>query len=456
MSDVARPFPSLLLCGKLRVNVSLHRTAWRWHFYAGLIVLPFLVWLAVTGGLYLYKPEIERAVYGDWIALPATAAPMPAGAMIARVERQTGGTVTQITRPGVDTESWRMTYLDGDGARRTAFVDPGDGDVIGTTHYGGVMETIRSLHGLAITGPVGNAVIEIVAGWVIVLVVTGFLLWWPRGAGRRLLALRGRPKERLFWRDFHASTGAVAGAIILFLAVTGMPWSIVWGDAVQQMLAASGGDRPAPPVVGSAAPAHHHDEANATLPWSLQAAAPPAPSAPADVGPDAIVAAADARGVPRPWTLSLPRRPDAPYTLSHLADRAADTRVVYLDPATGGVLLDYGIADFGLLAQAIEWGVYTHMGTTYGEPNRIVMLLGCIGILLLAGSAPVLWWKRRRAGRLEAPPRAPDPKRGRRLIAAMAVLGLVYPLTGLTMLVAWVGERLWARRRRFPPSSPQT
>ncbi|HEY0115551.1 MAG TPA: PepSY-associated TM helix domain-containing protein, partial [Allosphingosinicella sp.] len=42
---------------------------WRWHFYAGLIVLPVLVWLAVTGGLYLYKPEIERAVYREWIEL---------------------------------------------------------------------------------------------------------------------------------------------------------------------------------------------------------------------------------------------------------------------------------------------------------------------------------------------------------------------------------------------------
>jgi len=29
----------------------LYRTIWRWHFYAGLIVLPFLLWLAITGGL---------------------------------------------------------------------------------------------------------------------------------------------------------------------------------------------------------------------------------------------------------------------------------------------------------------------------------------------------------------------------------------------------------------------
>jgi hypothetical protein len=33
----------------------LYRAVWRWHFYAGLIAIPFLISLAVTGGLYLFK-----------------------------------------------------------------------------------------------------------------------------------------------------------------------------------------------------------------------------------------------------------------------------------------------------------------------------------------------------------------------------------------------------------------
>ena len=38
----------------------IYRMVWRWHFLAGLIVLPVLAWMAVTGSLYLYKGEIER------------------------------------------------------------------------------------------------------------------------------------------------------------------------------------------------------------------------------------------------------------------------------------------------------------------------------------------------------------------------------------------------------------
>ena len=68
----------------------LHRAAWRWHFYAGLIILPFLAWLAITGSLYLFKPEIERWIYAGW-SLVEPRAPLAPAMLIATVERQTGG-----------------------------------------------------------------------------------------------------------------------------------------------------------------------------------------------------------------------------------------------------------------------------------------------------------------------------------------------------------------------------
>src|ERR1700758_900267 len=40
-----------------------YRTLWRWHFYAGLFVMPFLVILAITGTLYCFQPQIEPLLY---------------------------------------------------------------------------------------------------------------------------------------------------------------------------------------------------------------------------------------------------------------------------------------------------------------------------------------------------------------------------------------------------------
>lgn len=38
----------------------LYRAIWRWHFYAGLFIIPMILILSVTGAMYLFKPQVER------------------------------------------------------------------------------------------------------------------------------------------------------------------------------------------------------------------------------------------------------------------------------------------------------------------------------------------------------------------------------------------------------------
>ncbi|TCK02756.1 UNVERIFIED_ORG: PepSY-associated transmembrane protein [Anoxybacillus amylolyticus] len=42
----------------------MYAAVWRWHFYAGIIFSPFLIILALSGAVYLFKPQIESALYG--------------------------------------------------------------------------------------------------------------------------------------------------------------------------------------------------------------------------------------------------------------------------------------------------------------------------------------------------------------------------------------------------------
>lgn len=53
-----------------------YRAVWRWHFYAGLFCVPFVLWLSVTGGLYLFKPQIEAALYTPYRHVASGEAPM--------------------------------------------------------------------------------------------------------------------------------------------------------------------------------------------------------------------------------------------------------------------------------------------------------------------------------------------------------------------------------------------
>jgi uncharacterized iron-regulated membrane protein len=71
-----------------------------------------------------------------------------------------------------------------------------------------------------------------------------------------------------------------------------------------------------------------------------------------------------------------------------------------------------------------------HQGQEYGALNRYIMLAGCIAIVLLTISAPVMWWKRRPKGSFGLPPAAGNRRAAVTVMAIMAIAGLVYPLPG--------------------------
>ena len=417
---------------------NLYRAVWRWHFYAGLVVLPLLAWMATTGALYLYKPELERLFYGRWIEGVATSPPLPVSTLIARTKAQVDGPVTQVMRPTIPGESWRMTFTDRLGQDRLAFVDPDSGALLGMSSTGGPMDLVKQLHSLSVAGPIGNALVEIAAGWAILLVLTGVYLWWPR-AGNRALSLAGKVAERRFWRNLHASVGVVAGGIILFLAVTGMPWTVFWGAQFHAFVAREGIGRP--PAPSAPADAHH----DAHLPWSLRGTTPPHGSMLPDLGPDRALAIAEARGLSPPWTLDLPAAHGRPYRITAAAEQTRKIRVIYVDPGTGTVLQDVRYKDFGLGARLFEWGIATHQGRQYGEANRLIMLLGCLATLMLAATAPIMWWKRRHGEGLRPPPPSADRAKARGVAGIMLAVGVLFPLTGLSMLLALAGRTLSIR-----------
>lgn len=322
------------------------------------------------------------------------------------------------------------------------------------------MQIVRKIHSLQYFGFWASCLVEIAAGWAIVLALSGIFLWWPRGRSGGVVSIRATPKYRTFWRDLHAVTGLFASSVIVFLAVTGMPWSMVWGNYVQDWTTAAGLGKPKPPaeVVPSWQLAggktghegHMHDGAApaANLPWALEKAAPPesTPAARPSIPLDQALAAFAAIGLERPYDIALPQGPKGAFTATTHPPRVEETRTVYLDQFSGKVLGDVGFAQYGPAAKAIEWGV--HHGQEYGPVNRYVMLAGCIAIVLLVVSAPVMWWKRRPKGSFGMPPAAGNRRAALTVLGIMAIAGVLYPLVGLSMLAGLVVERLYELTRR--------
>jgi uncharacterized iron-regulated membrane protein len=436
---------------------ALYRAVWRWHFIAGLMILPFMAILAITGGIYLFKDELNDLTHAALRRVePAATAPLPASALARAALAAHPGTLTAYTPAPAPDRAAELRIRSADGVKDTVYVDPYSGAVLGRLWDAGAsgspaMHVVRKLHSLDYVGTWGNRLIELAAGWLVLLVGSGLYLWWPRG--RRLgtvtiKAASGRP----WWRDLHAVTGLYAGGIIVFLALTGLPWSGVWGAKFYDYAHALGLGMPEGYWSDYPRSTLPVGEALDRAPWIMERQPMPLSQAEAGVplGLDRVIATVEALGIAPGYALSLPAGPEGVFTASVYPDDISQERVIHLDQYSGAVLFDAGLGDLGALGWAAEWGVSIHMGQAFGAANQIVLLLACLAMLVLAVSAPVMWWRRRPAGGLGVPPLPADGRIPRGLLLMALVAGLVFPLVGLSMLViAAVELALWAKARRL-------
>ena len=133
--------------------------------------------------------------------------------------------------------------------------------------------------------------------------------------------------------------------------------------------------------------------------------------------------------------MALPSSPTGVYSGSVYPDDLAQQRVVHLDQYSGRSLVDMSYADYGPMGRWLEFGINTHMGQQFGLANQILLLAVCGGIVLLAVSGGVMWWKRRPSRSMGVPPMPADRRVFRGLLAILAVGGVLFPLTGASLLV---------------------
>ena len=72
--------PNNVAPARERTVPSFYNLAWRWHFYAGLFVIPFMILLSVTGMIYLFKPQLDAWMYTGLMQVSAAYSPATASA----------------------------------------------------------------------------------------------------------------------------------------------------------------------------------------------------------------------------------------------------------------------------------------------------------------------------------------------------------------------------------------
>lgn len=433
----------------------LYRAVWRWHFYAGLLVLPFLISLSLTGGLYLFRDEIDNFIHADLKQVSVNGEPLAPSALMAAALTTYPGTGIKYTDPVSASASAEVTVRQDKAGKIAVYVDPYSGAVLGQLpDRGTVMWLIRNLHSLKYFGTIAGYLLEIAAGWSIMLVATGLYLWWPRKQRGGIITVRGSPKKRVFWRDLHAVTGLCAGMFIVFLAFTGMPWSAFTGGMLNQWV--NGYNYGYPAGVRIMLPMSdvrltHQAKTSwsleqAQIPQSLQQVKEPqAQMLPAPLTIDQAVAIFRQSGMHRGFAVNLPLDSSGVYSGSVYPDDVFGQRVIHLDQYSGKALIDVHYKDYGPVAQALEFGINIHLGQQFGLVNQIVLLLACVAIILLAVAACVMWWKRRPRGGLGIPPLPQNMRVFRPLIGLLLIGGLIFPLVGLSLIVMLILDIAWIK-----------
>jgi uncharacterized iron-regulated membrane protein len=463
---------------------ALFRAVWRWHFYAGLFAIPVIVVLSLSGIVYLFKPQIEGIIYSDQTHVTPGQTTVSFEDQLQVVEERYPDMPVVAMEPPASADKATRFHLDNGGtggfepAGFTVFVDPYTGKIEGSRNNAyNPAQIALQIHGYLMTPnwlgdeKWGDHFLELVAGWTVVLVVTGVYLWWPRGrAGRSLkgtiiprFKVRG---ARIPWRDVHAITGVMFAFVFMFFLLTGLMWTDVWGAKYGEVATSLGatypevpsestvGDVTGPggsswaqselPVLPSGDTAGHAHHGN-SIEWD------PANGAPLD----AVVAQAQKLGFTTGYVLYWPDGETGSWMATQFPDTgskpnqsAFDEKTAFIDQYTAEPVGSYKFGQFGIMAKASDFGISLHEGREWGLISQLLALTGTLAILVSCATAVVMWYKRRPQG-LGAPRRVYSRSAMVGILAITVTLGAFFPLVGISLVALLIFDFIILRR--VPP-----
>ncbi len=371
------------------------------HMWVGLVLGVILAVLGVTGSLLVYDDALA-----DLLAAPPRAVtagmPLPLSmiadtARAAAAEKGIEGGQVQISLPQQkgDAVSVRIGQIspmgnmpgmapregrrhrEGGAPRRSrvggagpggggrglqVFIDPVSGEVLGTRKamLPPILTFAHQFHGnFMMSREVGRPVVGWLGVAMLVLGVSGLVLWWPKtGQWKYAFTIRRSARGLRFHRELHAATGI--WIFLVFMAVSFSGVVIAWPQAFGM----------------------NQQAGRNTL------TVEPADTKP--IGPtEAVLAAQGAVPGLVARSITLPARPDQPISVGYLANGAINAQVL-VNPYSGKVL---AVRDSS--ASFLAWMRPVHQGLLGPVWKFLVFLTGLVPALFVT-TGIIMWFKKRR------------------------------------------------------------
>ncbi len=413
---------------------ALYTAVWRWHFWAGLLSAPFLTLLSLTGAIYVFQEDLNVALRPDLhrVERPGGAEMLPYQTRLesALAHAHASHQWASFARSPSDLRSDEFVFekeseTAGDHEHLFLYIDPYTAGFLGSQRIEDTFFAIvLKLHRTLLAGSFGRALVEISTSWGIVSLVTGMVLWIPRGKNKiaGVLTLRLNQGRRVLLRDLHTVPGFYIGGFAFAIMFTGLLYTQVWGSAALGGLYLGGG-LPAPYVSPPQSRVPESGGSRASL--------------------DSVMEEAHRHYRFRHFHLQVPHGPEDPWVISsatHHGDLSEGA--IYMDAYTAEPLatIHYPSLSFGAKAFLLFYSIHT--GSIFGMATQIAAVASCLAIIAMSVTGAWMWWRRRPKGRFGAPRKSRSEHVPRVAAVLIVLLGLVFPMVGITLVLMAVGQEI--------------
>ena len=275
------------------------------------------------------------------------------------------------------------------------------------------MHKVRKLHGELLLGSFGTKIVELVASWMVVLLMTGIYLFWPRESGiKGLFTIRTKQSKRLLFRDLHAVTGFWFSLILLLILAGGLPWTDVFGSGYKWLQDSTGAGYPAT--------------------WSSKTMKSAVAENPLPL--DYFVNKAKELNLQGEVSVHLPHSPQGVFSISNQTSDLSKMKMLHFDQFSGEIIKSYTWKDIGLMMKTRLWVMAFHQGE-FGTWNFVLVLLTAIALFIMSLAALLSYLKRKSKGSWSIPNAPSDLNMGIGLLILICILGIILPMFGLSLII---------------------
>jgi uncharacterized iron-regulated membrane protein len=348
----------------------LRRLLFQIHLWAGLVLGIYAVLIGVTGGVLVFHHEILARISPVPTVAEPDRPPQLEQIRAGIVSHHPGWHVWRIETPEAPGQAWQSHILQGSNFR-TVFAD-GFGRVVGERSRGTWLSVVERFHSYLLIP--GGRIINGIAGLgLVLLAVSGLILWWPaRDRWNTAFKIVRRSSWKGVTYDLHRVGGAIVfGFIILFGATGG---AFAW-------------------------PAAYRTITSLVLPTTPTSTAEPVPMSGEARPVDELVAAAQ-RAVPETTLVELtvpgPREP-VTVVLAHGSSpiaRSAQTSQVIVNPYTGEVMIVDDFRTRRIGDRMLSWMAPLHTGQFGGFWIKLLWALAGLALPALSITGFIMWFNR--------------------------------------------------------------